>query len=76
MEKCETVKRLIRVIRTTDSIQESILRRLYEGMKPRNVTRIMVITTGDYSTKALDFANTRPIETLGKTELIELLKKI
>ncbi len=68
--------RLIRVIRTTDSIQESILRRLYEGMKPRNVTRIMVITTGDYSTKALDFANTRPIETLGKTELIELLKKI
>ncbi len=68
--------RIIRVMRTTDTIQESILRKLYQLMKPRNATRIMVITTGDYSQKAMEFANTRPIETLGKAELVEMLKKI
>jgi tetratricopeptide (TPR) repeat protein len=68
--------RIIRIVRTTESIPESLLRKLYENMKPRNATRIMVITTGDYASKALDFAQTRPIETLGKTELIEMLKKV
>lgn len=68
--------RIIRVIRTTESIQEGLLRKLYQQMKPRNATRIMVITTGDYSPKALEFANTRPIETLGKAELVDMLKKI
>ena len=68
--------RIIRIIRTTDTIQESTLRKLHQTMKPRNATRIMVISTGEYSSKALEFANTRPIETLGKGELVDMLKKI
>ena len=68
--------RIIRIIRTTDTVQEGLLRRLYQNMKPRNATRIMVITTGDYSPKAMEFAQTRPIETLSKAELVEMLKKV
>ena len=68
--------RIIRIIRTTDAIQERLLRRLYESMKPKNATRIIVITTGDFSQGAVDFANTRPIELIGKSELVELLRKI
>ena len=67
--------RLVRIIRTTDTVQEKFLRNLYEIMKSRNATRIIVITTGDYGQAAVDFANTRPIELYGKNELINLLRK-
>jgi len=68
--------RIIRIIRRTETVQEGFLRKLHETMKPKNATRVMIITTGDYSSKAMDFANTRPIETLGKAELVEMLKKV
>jgi type III secretion system FlhB-like substrate exporter len=45
-------------------------------MRAKNATRILVITTGDITAKAVEFANTRPIEIKGKTELVELLKKV
>ncbi len=68
--------RIIRIIRTTDSLEEGYFRRLHESMRAKNATRILVITTGDISAKAIEFANTRPIEIKGKAELVELLKKI
>lgn len=67
--------RLIRIIRTMDTVQEKFLRNLYESMKSRNATRIIVITTGDYAQTAVEFANTRPIELYSKNELINLLRK-
>lgn len=68
--------RIIRILRTTDTLQEPYFRKIHETMRPRNATRILVITTGDVSSKALEFTNTRPIEIKGKAELIELLKRI
>ncbi|HPS56947.1 MAG TPA: tetratricopeptide repeat protein [Spirochaetota bacterium] len=68
--------RIIRVLRTTETLQESYFRKLHESMKPRNATRILVITTGDISPKAQEFVNTRPIDIRGKAELVELLKRI
>ncbi len=68
--------RIIRFIRTTDKVQESLLRKLHESMKLKNASRVMIISTGEYSSKAVDFANTRPIEILSKSDLIEILKKI
>jgi tetratricopeptide (TPR) repeat protein len=66
--------RLIRILRTTDTIQEKLLRVLHESMKAKNATRIIVITSGDYAQSAIDFANTRPIELYGKNELINMLR--
>jgi tetratricopeptide (TPR) repeat protein len=68
--------KIIRIIRTTDTVQEKLLRKMHENMKTRNATRIMIITTGDFSQQAQDFANTRPIELFGKAELVNLLRKI
>jgi len=68
--------RIIRIIRTTDSIQDRLLRNLHESMRAKNATRVMIITTGDFSQKAVEFANTRPVELFGKSELIDMLKKI
>ncbi|MBN2161277.1 MAG: tetratricopeptide repeat protein [Spirochaetes bacterium] len=67
--------RVIRVLRTTDVIQEKLLRSLHESMKSKNATRIIVITTGEFAQSALDFANTRPIELYGKNELVNMLRK-
>lgn len=68
--------RIIRIIRTTEVLEEGYFRRLHESMRAKNATRLLIITTGDISAKAIEFANTRPIEIKGKTELVELLKKI
>jgi len=68
--------RIIRILRTTEVLPESYFRKLHESMRPRNATRLLVITTGEISQKALEFANTRPIEIKGKAELVELLRKI
>lgn len=68
--------RIIRVNRTTDTLTDSYFRQIHETMRPRNATRILIITTGEVSPKALEFANTRPIEIKGKAELVTLLKKI
>jgi len=68
--------RIIRIIRTTDTIQDRLLRRLHQPLHLTNATRIIVITTGDFSQSAVDFANTRPIELMGKAQLVELLRKI
>ena len=67
--------RIFRIIRTTETIPEPFLRSLHETMRTRNATRIIIITTGDYSQSAIDFANTRPIELYGKSDLVEMLKK-
>ena len=52
------------------------LRTLHESMKAKNATRIIVISTGDFSQSAVDFANTRPIELYGKNELDQHAEKI
>ncbi len=65
--------KIVRVIRTTDPIQERLLRQLHEKMKSRNAMRIIVITTSEFSQSAVDFSNTRPIELYGKSDLIKLL---
>lgn len=68
--------RIIRIIRTTEALDEGYFRMLHESMRAKNASRILVITTGDISAKAIEFANTRPIEYKGKSDLVELLKKI
>ncbi len=68
--------KLMRFLRTTNSISEDFLRKLYDSMKSKNVQRIIVITTGEFSGESMSFANTRPIELYGKSQLVELLKKV
>ncbi len=68
--------RIIRINRTTEVINEGLLRKLHESMRSKNATRIIMITTGEFAPKALEFANTRPIDLFGKSELVNMLRKI
>ncbi len=71
-----TSNRIVRIMRTTTTVTDRLLRRMYESLKERNATRIIIISTGDYSQTAIDFANTRPIELYSKGELTKLLKSV
>ena len=66
---------LIRFMRVPDVIQESTARALYEEMRKLSIVRAMMITSSSFARKALDFAETRPIDLVGKEKLQELLKK-
>lgn len=68
--------KIVRILRTTDSINDKLLRKLHEKMKPKNANRVIIISTGDYSQSAIDFSNTRPIELIGKSDLVKLLRQI
>ncbi|HRX17166.1 MAG TPA: tetratricopeptide repeat protein [Spirochaetota bacterium] len=70
------VYRIIRIYRTTNVINDGYMRNLYDMMKPKNAQRVMVISTGEFAQSAIDYSNTRPIELVTKTKLIELLKKV
>lgn len=71
-----TSNRIVRIMRTTTTVTDRLLRNMYESLKERNATRIIIISTGDYSQTAIDFANTRPIELYSKGELTKLLKSV
>lgn len=68
--------RIIKITRTTDPISDVMLRKLSESMKRKNANRIIIITTSDFSTAAMEFANTRPIDLFSRQKLVDLLKKL
>ncbi|HOV37896.1 MAG TPA: tetratricopeptide repeat protein [Spirochaetales bacterium] len=70
------IPKLLRFLRTTEPIDESAVRSLHEEMKQLNVTRGIVLTSSSFSRLALEFAESRPIELIGKEKLLELLKSI
>jgi len=70
------VQKLIKIVRTTETMNENPLRRLHEAIKPKNAHRAVMITTGDFSQSAIEFSNTRPIELYDKARLLEILRSI
>jgi tetratricopeptide (TPR) repeat protein len=70
------IQKLVRIIRTTDTISEAPLRRIHEDLKPKNAQRAVIVTTGEFSPEAVEFSNTRPIELFDKTRLLTLLRSI
>jgi restriction endonuclease Mrr len=70
------VPKLIRFLRVADLIPESTVRAMHEEMKTLSVGRGIVATSSQFSRKAVDFAETRPIDLIDKDKLQELLKSI
>lgn len=68
--------KLLRFLRVTDTIDESTVRAVHEEMKKQNVNRGVVLTSSLFSKRAVDFAESRPIELLNREKLQELLKRI
>ena len=66
--------RLIRFFRITELIPETTVRSIHEEMKSISVTRGIIIASSNFSRKAYEFAETRPIDLYNKEKLQELLK--
>jgi tetratricopeptide (TPR) repeat protein len=67
--------RLLRFYRTTDPLDETIVRATMEEMRKSNVIRGVIITSSTFTRKALEFAENRPIDLFSKERLAEILKK-
>lgn len=68
--------KLLWFLRVTNIIDESKTRALHEEMKKQNISRGVILTSSGFSRKALDYAESRPIDLYDKDKLQGLLKQI
>jgi len=67
--------RLIWFLRVPDPVNENVVRRLLEEMRIMNIPRGVVFTSSSFSRKAIEFAETRPIDLYKKAQLQNFLTK-
>ncbi len=76
MRNQRKIPRLIRYLRVAEMIPESTVRTLHEEMKSMNIPRGIIFSSSNFSRKAAEFAESRPIDLYNKDHLQTLLKKI
>jgi tetratricopeptide (TPR) repeat protein len=67
--------RLLRFYRATEPLDESTVRSTLEEMKKTNAVRSVILTSSTFTRKALDYAESRPIDLFNRERLLELMKK-
>ena len=67
--------KIIRFLRVPELIDESTVRNLHEEMKKLNVTRGIILSSSNFSRKAIEYAESRPVDLLDKEKLQDFLKK-
>lgn len=68
--------RLIRFLRVPEIINESSVRNMHEEMKSLSINRGIMISSSNFSRKAYDFVESRPIDLINKEKLQDMLKKV
>lgn len=68
--------RLIYIYRTTDMIPERNVRQMHEDMRSKGANKGICMTTGEFSTQAQQFIQSRPIELMDRKQIISLLRAI
>ncbi len=68
--------KLLWFLRVPDMISESTIRSLHEVMKKQNIARGIIVSSSNFSRKAIDFAENRPIDLVNKEKLQEMLQNI
>jgi tetratricopeptide (TPR) repeat protein len=67
--------RLIRFYRGNDPADEGEIRSILDDAREKNIPKAMVIASAGFSPAALEFANSRPVELVGKDKLRNLLRR-
>lgn len=70
------IPKLIWFLRVPEMISESTTRALHEEMKKLSVGRGVIFSASNFSRTAITFAETRPIDLIGKEKLQQILKGI
>lgn len=68
--------KLLWFMRNPELVTDLIVRDLYEEMRKFNVSRGMILSSSNFSRKAIDFTENRPIDLINKDKLQEYLKSI
>ena len=77
-EKWRNVRKMPRLIlfyRDPNLIEDAFLRTLQEDMKKQSIIRGIVITSSGFTRAALEFAESRPLELIGKDKLEQMLSQ-
>ena len=62
------------ILRDMEPLGENRVREFQESMRSNNASRGVILTTGDISSSALDFASSRPIDLLDTMKMVQYLK--
>lgn len=68
-------KAMMYCFRDNTPVEETFLRMILDDMKKRGANKCIVCTTGTFTSPALQFAENRPFELIGKDQLTALLTK-
>ncbi|MFW5710329.1 MAG: tetratricopeptide repeat protein [Spirochaetota bacterium] len=68
--------KLMWFLRVPESLGESTIRSVHEKMRKLNVSRGVIINSSTFSRKAIEYAESRPIDLVGKDELQKHLKGV
>lgn len=68
--------KLIWYLRSPEMAQDTTVRAIHEQMKSLNLTRSIIVVSTNFSRKAQDYAESRPIDLIGKEQLQKELKKV
>jgi tetratricopeptide (TPR) repeat protein len=66
---------LLRFYRTTEPLDESTVRSALEEMKKTSSVRSVILTSSTFTRKALDFAESRPVDLYNRERLMELMRR-
>jgi len=65
---------LMRILRSSEVVDEPVVRAFYEETKKANVTRGIFVTASTFSRLAASFVENRPLELWNKDKLIGILQ--
>jgi tetratricopeptide (TPR) repeat protein len=68
--------KLLWYLRLPELVPDSIIRNLLEKMKTLNATRCIIVVSTNFSKKAQEYSENRPIDLIGKEKLQSELKKV
>ncbi|MFA6855816.1 MAG: tetratricopeptide repeat protein [Treponema sp.] len=66
---------LLRFYREADPLEDSAIRETLDKMKELNCTKSFILASAGFTRTALGFAESRPVELIGKDKLEQLLQK-
>lgn len=68
--------KLIWYLRIPENVRDTTIRTVHEKMKELSVTRSIIVISTNFSRKAQEYAESRPIDLIGKEQLQKELKKV
>jgi len=68
--------KLMRFYRSTEPLNDTVVRSLSEAMKKDNAVRGMIVASSGFTRKAVEFSESRPIDLIAKEKLTEMLKQV